>query len=170
MKYKYPSADIIISSTAGEIINTGFVDNSAVVTVLKFERTKVETCQVNIRDFANSYATASKIVSTLTKEELNHVFIVAYGQLINGSELVDGLNQFKMNNISTTGGLAGDGYDFNKTLVGLNIQPAEGNIITIGLYGDRLKVEFGSKGRWDGFGSERVITKSQGNILYELDI
>lgn len=169
LKYKYPSADIIISSTAGEIINTGFVDNSVVVTVLEFEHTKVETCQVNIKDFANSYAAASKIVSTLTKEKLNHVFIVADGQLINGSELVDGLNQFKMNNVSTTGGLAGDGYDFNKTLVGLNIQPAEGNIIAIGLYGDRLKVEFGSKGGWDGFGPERVITKSQGNILYELD-
>lgn len=169
LKNKYPTADIIMSSTAGEIINTGFVDNSVVITAIEFEHTQLETCQVNIGDFENSYDAATKIVSTLSKKELKHVFIVADGQLINGSELVEGLNQFEIKEVSTTGGLAGDGYDFNKTLVGLNNIPAEGNIVAIGFYGDRLKVEFGSKGGWDPFGPERIITKSKDNILYELD-
>jgi hypothetical protein len=37
------------------------------------------------------------------------------------------------------------------------------------LYGDRLKVGFGSLGGWDAFGPERVVTRSKANILYELD-
>src|SRR5205085_1989348 len=35
--------------------------------------------------------------------------------------------------------------------------------------GDRLKVGYGSLGGWDPFGPERLITRSKGNILYELD-
>lgn len=169
LKNKYPSADIIISSTAGEIVNTGFVDNSIVATAIEFEHTQLKTCRVNINDFSNSYEATTQIVSTLCQEELNHVFIVADGQLINGSELVNSLNQFKNKEVLTTGGLAGDEYKFNETLVGLNNIPSEGNIVAIGFYGDRLKVGFGSKGGWDSFGPERLITKSKGNILYELD-
>jgi hypothetical protein len=169
LKNKYPTADIIISSTAGEIANPGFVDNSIVATAIEFEHTQLETCQVNINDFGSSYAAATQIVSTLCLEELNHVFIVADGQLINGSELVNGLNQFKDKDVLTTGGLAGDEYAFNQTLVGLNNTPSEGNIVAIGFYGNRLKVGFGSKGGWDSFGPERLITKSKGNVLYELD-
>ncbi|MFK7775464.1 MAG: FIST signal transduction protein [Saprospiraceae bacterium] len=169
LKSKYPNADIIISSTAGEIVNTGFTDNSIVATIIEFEHTQLTTCQVNISDFDNSYAAATQIVSTLCQKELNHVFIVADGQLINGSELVNGLNQFKDKKVLTTGGLAGDEYEFNETLVGLNNVPSKGNIVAIGFYGDRLKVGFGSKGGWDSFGPERLITKSKGNVLYELD-
>ncbi len=169
LKNKYPTADIVISSTAGEIVNSGFVDNSIVATTIEFEHTQLKTCKVNINDFSNSYAAATQIVSTLCQKELNHVFIVADGQLINGSELVNGLNQFKDKEVLTTGGLAGDEYEFNKTLVGLNNIPSEGNIVAIGFYGNRLKVGFGSKGGWDSFGPERMITKSKGNVLYELD-
>lgn len=169
LKNKYPTADIVICSTSGEIINTGFIDNSVVITAIEFEHTQLETCQVNINKFNNSYAAATQIVSNLCKDELEHVFIVADGQLINGSDLARGFNQFKVKEVSTTGGLAGDGYDFSKTLVGLNDVPSEGNIVAIGFYGKRLKVGFGSKGGWDPFGPERIVTKSKGNVLYELD-
>ncbi len=168
VKNKYPSADIIISSTSGEITNTGFVDESVVITAIEFEHTELKTCQVNINNFKNSYDAATQIVANLCGKELQHVFIVADGQLINGSELAEGLNQFKEKQVATTGALAGDGYDFSKTLVGLNDVPTEGNIVAIGFYGDRLKVKFGSKGGWDPFGPERLITKSKDNILYEL--
>jgi hypothetical protein len=37
------------------------------------------------------------------------------------------------------------------------------------LYGSRLKVGFASLGGWDPFGTERLITRSRGNVLYEMD-
>jgi len=83
--------------------------------------------------------------------------------------LVKGLNTLANEKVAATGGLAGDGYDFQKTYVGLNEVAAEGNIAAIGFYGDRLQVGFGSKGGWMPFGPERKVTKSEGNILYELD-
>src|SRR5438876_246695 len=39
----------------------------------------------------------------------------------------------------------------------------------IGFYGDNVRVTHGSKGGWDIFGPERRVTKSSGNVLYELD-
>ena len=71
--------------------------------------------------------------------------------------------------VPITGGLAGDDADFEKTLVGLNCDPREGEVVAIGFYGNHLKIGYGSFGGWDTFGTERIITKSEGNILYELD-
>jgi hypothetical protein len=48
--------------------------------------------------------------------------------------------------------------------------PAAPNCVAaVGIYGPNLRVGFGSAGGWDHFGPERLITRSQDNILYELD-
>jgi len=56
-----------------------------------------------------------------------------------------------------------------KTFVGLNGEIDSGNVIAIGFYGHDLVVGHGSKGGWDEFGAERLVTKSESNVLYELD-
>jgi hypothetical protein len=42
-------------------------------------------------------------------------------------------------------------------------------VTAVGFYGDRIRIGHGSKGGWDRFGPERRVTKSQGNVLFELD-
>ena len=37
------------------------------------------------------------------------------------------------------------------------------------MYGDAIRVGHGTLGGWDAFGPERIITRSQGNVLAELD-
>ncbi|MFM7313942.1 MAG: FIST signal transduction protein, partial [Cyanobium sp.] len=66
-------------------------------------------------------------------------------------------------------GLAGDGGRFEKTLIVAGDAPLADSIAAIGLYGDAIKVGFGSLGGWDPFGPQRTITRSAGNVLYELD-
>jgi hypothetical protein len=68
-----------------------------------------------------------------------------------------------------TGGLAGDGARFERTWVIKDGVPQSGFITAVGFYGDRLQVGHGSQGGWDKFGPERRITKSENNVLYELD-
>ncbi|HYC79758.1 MAG TPA: FIST C-terminal domain-containing protein, partial [Candidatus Binatia bacterium] len=91
------------------------------------------------------------------------------GLRVNGTALVRGLNEKLPPNVSVTGGLVGDGAGFKKTVLGLNETPQEGRIILIGFYGNSLKIGYGSLGGWDAFGVERIITRSKGNVLYELD-
>jgi hypothetical protein len=68
-----------------------------------------------------------------------------------------------------TGGLAGDGERFQRTWVLENGRPRAGLVSAVGLYGDHVKIGHGSRGGWDLFGPERRVTRSDGNILYEID-
>jgi hypothetical protein len=42
-------------------------------------------------------------------------------------------------------------------------------VTAVGLYGPRVRVGHGSQGGWDIFGPERRVTRSSGNVLFELD-
>jgi hypothetical protein len=98
-----------------------------------------------------------------------HVLLFADGLQVNGSELVSGMVAALPSGVTVTGGLAGDGDRFGETLVGLDATPEPGNLVAIGLYGSRLRVGTGSLGGWDPFGPERLVTRSHGNVLYEVD-
>jgi hypothetical protein len=100
--------------------------------------------------------------------------VLSEGMNINASGLILGLTEGLPNTVSVTGGLAGDistrdMTNFKETLVGLDKQPESKKVIAIGFYGNNLKVGYGSIGGWDTFGPERLITKSNGNVVYELD-
>ena len=68
-----------------------------------------------------------------------------------------------------TGGLAGDGANFQETLVGADCAPRTCIIAGVGFYGRAIRVGHGSAGGWDLFGPRRQVTRSAGNVLYELD-
>jgi hypothetical protein len=170
IKAFYPNAQIMSGTTSGEIFNDSVYDDSIVVSAVEFEKTKIKSIKVNINEHnGDSYATGAAIAKQLKAADLKHVFILSDGLKVNGSELSRGLNDALENKVTVTGGLAGDAAKFEKTLVGLNETPSEGNIVAVGFYGADLKVGFGSVGGWDVFGVERHVTKSVGNVLYELD-
>ncbi len=165
----YPNSHLLIASTSGEIIEENVLDDSIVTTAIHFDQTDFEVSTVKIEAGDNSYEAGKKLATSLKSEGLRHLFVLSDGQLVNGSELVKGLNEHLPKGVVTTGGLAGDGARFEKTLVGHNEAPNSGNIVGVGFYGESLSIGYGSIGGWDSFGPERVITKSKENVLYELD-
>lgn len=42
-------------------------------------------------------------------------------------------------------------------------------VIAVGLYGSDLEVRWGSAGGWEAFGPRRRVTRSEANLLFELD-
>jgi hypothetical protein len=166
---KFPAAQIAFCSTAGEIFHDRVFDNTLVASALFFDHTPIITASVNIKDFDDSYTAAVALAKKLPVEGLAYILVLSDGSKVNGSDLIKGLNGTVGNDILITGGLAGDGTNFVSTLVGLNSQPSEGNIVAIGFYGSKIKVTHGSQGGWDTFGPEREVTKSEGNNLFEID-
>ncbi|MBX7182932.1 MAG: FIST C-terminal domain-containing protein [Bacteroidia bacterium] len=167
LKVLFPQAQIVIASTSGDILDTQVYDNAVTATAISFEKTPIRVICKPITKFSGSYEAGADISKELFSEELNHIMVLSDGALVNGSELVKGLtSEFK---VKVTGGLAGDGTRFEKTLVGLNSNPEPGNIVAIGFYGSNIRIGHGSLGGWDLFGAERLVTKSKGNVLYELD-
>jgi len=165
----FPNAQIIMNSTSGEIMGEKVMDDSLVATAIHLEKTKLKIASVQIEDVSNSYEAGKQLTEQLKASDLQTIFVISDGQKVNGSELVKGLNAPLDSAIPITGGLAGDGPDFQKTVVGLDAPPTEGKILAVGFYGTSLIVGHGSKGGWDPFGPERIITKSDGNVLYELN-
>jgi hypothetical protein len=169
IRERFSKGDIVCCSTAGEIIGDEVHDNSIVVTAIQFEKTKIKSKVTNVHQHANSYEAGKYLINELLTDDLNSVFVISDGTYINGSELVTGLNENNRINIPVTGGLAGDGTRFTKTFVGLNDVAGEGAIVAIGFYGNNLKIGHGSFGGWDEFGPEKMITRSEKNILHEID-
>ena len=169
IKKDYPKAHLFGCSTAGEIYGTQVSDDSLVVTAVSFEHTQVEGAQIKISEVENSYQAGERLATSLDQKGLAHVLVLSDGLKINGSDLVKGLTKYLPEKIAITGGLSGDGGRFEETLVLLDGPPKKDTIAVLGLYGNRLKVGYGSFGGWDAFGPDRLITKSKGNVLYELE-
>ncbi|HPI10230.1 MAG TPA: FIST C-terminal domain-containing protein [Catalimonadaceae bacterium] len=167
LRKKFLKSDIVSVSTSGNILGSEVSDDSLVASLLYFGKTRVKTTMTNISSLESSREAGIILGSMLQDSKLQHVMVFSEGIKVNGSELVSGLNEVIQ--VPVTGGLAGDAARFEKTLVGLNSLPESGNIVGIGFYGESLKVGFGHFGGWDSFGPERRVTKSDHNILYELD-
>ncbi|MBA4418011.1 MAG: hypothetical protein C0392_08895 [Syntrophus sp. (in: bacteria)] len=165
----YPGAHLMGCSTAGEIMGTQVFTGSLVATALFFEFTSIELASRKIENIEESFQVGSYLARSLPKDDLNHVFVLSDGLKVNGSALVKGLTSELPPNVSITGGLSGDGDRFGETLVICDEPPRNDLVTLLGFYGDRLKVGYGSMGGWDPFGPERLITRSSGNVLYELD-
>jgi hypothetical protein len=79
------------------------------------------------------------------------------------------LNQRLGDRIPVTGGLAGDQDLFHETVVAHNQRVESNLVLAIGFYGKNLEIGYGSLGGWDSFGVDREVTRSKGNVLYEVD-
>ncbi len=169
LKKEYPGAEIVMGSTAGEILDESVYDDSIVVTAIAFEKTKLRSASLNMSDQSSSYDAGEQLMNMLNADDLATVFVMSDGAVVNGSELVAGLNNNNTKKVTIAGGLAGDAARFQQTFTGLNAIPSAGNIIAIGFYGSNIVAGHGSMGGWDEFGPERTITKSNKNVLFELD-
>jgi hypothetical protein len=165
---RWPAATTIGCSTAGQIIGTEVFDAGLAATAIQFEQTDVRVAAAPVTA-ADSAAAGATLARSLAGPGLVHVLVVSEGLDINGEALVRGLGEQLPAGVSVTGGLSADGELFQETVVLSGGQPKKNTVTAVGLYGASLRVGYGSLGGWDSFGPERQITRSEGNVLYELD-
>lgn len=169
VKAKFPNAEIALSSSSGEIFCSEVFEDTIAITVIGFCHTEIKTSEIDINDYKSSTKAGKALIASLPHEGLKWVLVLSDGSVVNGSKLVKGLNEGRPENVLISGGLAGDDDKFEKTVVGLNHVPAPNKIIAIGFYGDKLELSHASLGGWESFGLERTVTRSQNNILSEID-
>ena len=170
IKDKYPKALLIGCSTSGEISGCNVRDNSIALTAVELKKTTIKHVSISIDNYPDSYSCGKSLIDKFDKNGLKHVFLLSDGLNVNGSELVKGLRDTLPKGVAVTGGLAGDAADFNETnVIGENGVVGSKIISAIGFYGNSLHIGYGSFGGWDSFGLERTVTKSNNNVLYEID-
>lgn len=167
----FPDATMVGCSTSGEIFGESLHDKSLSVAWLQMEQptSKIRQSVVAVPSMEASFEVGQTLAKELLADDLRGIFVLSDGLMVNGSELVRGINAVVPESVVVTGGLAGDGPDFGRTWVLKDKRPHTGHVSAVGLYGEHLHLGHGSKGGWDIFGLEKVITKSDNNVLYEIN-
>ena len=164
----YPNAHIVICSTSGQISNTSLVENSGIATAIQFEKTTIRVSEIDIIQNKDIPQLGSTIKKDLLHKDLKSILVLSEGSFINGTELINELILQTKEMIPIFGGLAGDEYKFEKTIVGLNTDATPGKIVAVGFYGDAIDFKFGSQGGWSDFGPQREVTLSSKNVLFKI--
>ena len=168
LKSRYPSAQLVGCTTSGEISAAGVFDDSIQITAIQWEKTIQRVAQTKMSGMLNSFEAAASLAKQLKSDTLRTVLVISDGLNVNGSELLKGF-QSVLGDIPIVGGLAGDGGAFVKTLQLYNESISDNQVIAVGLYGSALITSSGALGGWKPYGPPRKVTKSEKNVVYEMD-
>lgn len=160
---------VIGCSTAGEISEDGVATGTVSLVAMHFDATRLECATADLVSTGQSYMAGKEIARQLMQPDLKAVFTLGPGVNVNGSEFVKGISENVGGSVIVTGGLAGDGTNFKQTFTLLGNDIFSDKAVAFGLYGERIRISSGSKGGWKPFGPSRRVTKSNANVLLELD-
>ncbi len=169
IKSQYPNAQTVGLTTGGEIFNEEVSHSTVSIAAIQLENTPFQIVSLPISNITESEEIGEKLGRLINKDDLNSVMLFSDGLKTNGTGLIKGLTSVLGHDVKITGGLAGDNEKFERTKVGLNKSPEEGQTVAIAYYGNHLVYGHGSAGGWDNFGPQRLITRAEGNVLYTLD-
>jgi hypothetical protein len=168
LKARYPTAQIIGCSTSGEITAAGVFDDSLQITAILWEKTVQRVTHTKMSGMQNSFETAAGLAKQLKSDTLKAVLVYSDGLNVNGSELLEGFKSV-LGEVPVMGGMAGDGFGFSKTVQLFNETISDGLVIAVGLYGNSLIAATGVGRGWKPYGPPRKVTKSDKNVVLELD-
>lgn len=169
LKRAFPRARLVGCSTGGQFSRKQIEDDTLLCVGVTFDRATFKLTSTEIPAGGNSGQCGAMIGEALAKPGLRGILVLSDGIHVNGSALVAGITKVVGPDVTISGGLAGDGALFEKTLVSADCAPRENLIAALGFYGDGLEIGTGSAGGWDAFGPRRSITRSRDNVLFELD-
>lgn len=169
LQSRFPHAAIVSCSSGGSIRGRTLTDEGVVATAIEFESCTVQAVETELALSAESEAAGARLGRLLPAAGLRHVLVFAEGLHVNGSALARGLTAALPAGVSVTGGLAADGDRFQRTIVGLDGRGESGRAVAVGIYGEALEIGTGSFGGWEAIEVDYRITRSEGNVLYELD-
>ena len=164
----FPRSHILGCSTAGGIIGDRVLDESIVVGVVQLEKTDLRQTSRAV-DGASLSVACEEMARALDAPDLAGVLVLCGGVGLNGSDIPRGFCRGLSGRVPIAGGLAADDDRFGRTWILADGAPRAGAVSAIGLYGSSVRVGHGSRGGWDIFGPERLVTRSRANVLYELD-
>jgi len=165
----FPRAHLFGCTSAGEILGAQVRNETLALTAVTLEHTQLATSRARIESLDDSFAAGQEVIRQLPQNGLRHVFVLSEGLRVYGGDLVKGISSGLPPGVSASGGFAADRWLFRATHVWCDSEPTSSSVIALGFYGDRLRVGLSVTGGWRPFGLDRLITRSQRNVVYEFD-
>jgi hypothetical protein len=167
----FGAGHVITCSSAGNIHADGIEDLGIVATTVQLNDPDLRAVSIEMEPNEAPFALGQRLAERFmdVRHELRLVYLLSSIDLVNGTDLVAGVVSKLGINVPLAGGLAGDGSRFERTLVSLDGPPAPNRVVAVAFMGKDLLVGNSAQKGWDSFGPSRKVTRSKGNVLYELD-
>jgi len=156
-------------TTNGEFIDEVTESGSAAILLLDMNKDYFqiyfeEYPKGNYREVARSIATRA-----IEKFETPAFLIGLSDQATDGEEILHGLEDVIGLAVNVFGGCAGDDYTFSEQYVFTNKKDSGQAIVCIALNEEKVKVKGLATCGWKAIGTEKTVTKSEGNHVYTVD-
>ncbi len=157
------------ATTHGEFIDEDLSKESAAILLLDmnpdhFTVLFAEYTEKNYQDVAASLAKSSKALFK------NPAFLIAgSGMETDAEQLLFGFEDVIGKQVTVFGGMAGDDYSFKEQFVFTNEKESNGGLVVLAVDENKILIKGKSTCGWKSIGTERTVTKSEGNHVYTVD-
>ncbi len=163
------SISIFGATTHGEFIDENLSKESAAILLLDmnpdyFRVLFAEFPEKNYRDVAAGTAKSAKELFA------NPAFLISASHMETDAEkLLLGFEDIIGKQVNVFGGLAGDDYTFSEQFVFTNNKESKQGMVVLAVDEDKIMIKGRATCGWKSVGTERTVTKSEGNHVYTVD-
>lgn len=118
-----------------------------------------------------NYREVAKSLAEKAKQQFEHpAFLIAGSNLeTDAEELLFGFEDVIGKHVNVFGGMAGDDYTFQEQFVFTNDKESKQGLLALVLNEDKIKIKGRATCGWKAVGTEKIVTKSEGNHVYTVD-
>lgn len=157
------------ATTNGEFIDENHSKESAAILLLDmnpdhFRVLFAEYPEKNYREIAAGIANSTKQLFA------NPAFLISGSNTeTDGEQLLFGFEDIIGKQVNVFGGMAGDDYSFKEQFVFTNNKESNRGMVVLALDEDKIMIRGKATCGWKAVGTERIVTKSEGNHVYTVD-
>ncbi|HNJ29548.1 MAG TPA: FIST N-terminal domain-containing protein, partial [Ferruginibacter sp.] len=156
-------------TTNGEFIDEQTDKNSAAILLMDMNK---EYFELYFEEYpGKNYRAVAKKIAGKAKEKFNTpAFLIGTSDAAaDGEEILRGIEEVAGAGVNAFGGAAGDDYTFSQTFVFSNGKHSGNALVCIALDESNVKIKGIATCGWKPVGTEKLVTKSEGNHVYTVD-
>lgn len=161
--------NIFGASTGSNFIDED-IESGATVILLLDIKPEYFRLEIKSTDPVSTKENAEQIAKTAKAAFKRPSFLIISGGLTtDGDEIIEGIEKICGKNITIFGGLAADGLKMERTYVFTNDKLTDKGLLALIFDEEKISLDGVAVGGWRPIGIDRIITKSEGNIVYTID-
>ena len=156
-------------TTNGEFIDEETEKGSAAILLLDLNK---EYFQIYLEEYPDgNYKEVAMEIAQKAKNKFNTpAFLMGTSHpKTDGEIILRGFEEVIGNNVNAFGGGAGDDYSFTETMVFTNGKISNKGIVCMAINEEKVLVKGIATCGWKAVGTEKTVTKSEGNHVYTID-
>gem|GEM_PF-4191279 len=168
----FPNAQLVGCSSAGELHDGHYRQNTVVVMAVSFEHSHCKTCHVPAAAFEAQASMGREIADRLAAPDLKGILFLGEGLESDVDPIVSTLSQcLAARGLPQLifGGKAGDNVRFEQTVVVGDGKIHTEGVVAVGLYGNCLQLKASTCNVWPRFEQGLEITSSDANLIHEFN-